>query len=195
MKKSAYREQQLHEIETKWFKTHVATIFAAESDNGPVWLRWAKPGTNVFRVDYLIHRNNLHVSGDIGHTSFCWSEQISLASLASFDWHYFLGKAQGIDGYVEHLEWCHEHAGEWIREAIDDDKILIKSLGEDWTDRLNSKDEWQGFLNSCYESCDMDGEDLSRLLEAGQCWNMRALAHWKGLQMAHAQLNLTPLRQ
>jgi hypothetical protein len=129
------------------------------------------------------------VSGDIGHSSFCWSEQISLNMLASFDWHYFLGKAQGIDGYIEHHEWCHEHAEKWIREVIGESEDLANCLEDDWPRCLESQDRWQQHLNSCYESNDMDGEDLTHLLEAGQCWNMRALAHWKGLQMAHAQLN------
>ena len=89
------------------FKDHM--VIAHEilgSDLGRLeYLRWQKPGTGIYGVDYVLKSATLFVSGDLGEASYIWSPPISLQWIAGCNLGYFHGKCTASeDGRYPH-EW------------------------------------------------------------------------------------------
>lgn len=126
--RSDYIKDCLKSLRERDFKDHVATLSTySESpmvSNGRQiqGLRWAKPGTCINSIDYLIVDGSLIVRGDLGAGVYTWGGKISLSFLATCDWHYMLGKLEGV-------ERCRQDGEEWdpdvarfeFREQITED--------------------------------------------------------------------------
>jgi hypothetical protein len=184
------------------FKAHKATF--EELFVGPqavtragAWLKWAKAdGSNYSRVDYILHRNTLLVYGDLGDAVYSWSEAITLKFLADCDFGYFSGKCQASETGRNYVEWSEERAKKWIaidlKEYADeyDCMPLYRRLRHELDSNCHSKGQWEEHLR------DMDSDDRHKLfgsewyehLDVGMQANFRCWLHWKGIQMAWAQI-------
>ena len=185
--------ERLKEIETRWFANHRAVIVCGDAANF-THLCWQQPGTNNYRVDYVLlpKLGVLHVSGDIGCATYEWNGRISLTFLAGCNADYFIGKAQGLQGFLSYdgrTEFISSHAAEWIKAEMEDTD-LPEDFKTDILDHLESQQDLDRFLWDEYsEAIDADAETLSALSRAPRATDMRAMAHWKGIVMAHAQLS------
>lgn len=87
----------MDEIETIWFKDHVAT--AQMIDHRLTRIFWNKPGTRCFSIVYLIDENNLFVTGDLGEAVYSWSGKIDLHFIRNCELDYFKSKCKALTEY------------------------------------------------------------------------------------------------
>lgn len=103
-----------------WFPDHKATLTILPDPRGGeiTKLIWAKPGTRINRIDYLIYRNVLFVTGDLGDAVYEFSSILDLPFLADCDLDYFGGKCRASSEEPRGRTWSHELAQKWIEEKL-----------------------------------------------------------------------------
>ena len=87
------QNEKSHKLAAEWFKNHSATAF--QSGNGGSKLTvidWRKPDTGNYAMRFTVSQNCVVVTGDVGDAIYCFTGEIDLEKLASFDWHYFVNK-------------------------------------------------------------------------------------------------------
>jgi len=163
-------------------------------------LVWAHPGTTIYRVDYILYRNTLFVSGDLGAAVYRWGgTAITLEWIAtecSLD--YFAGKCEASETGREFTEWDSRVAADYVRDYLREcgdeaedategtsgwDKFAL-ALGES---ALSSQFEWHmwlhdngyEFFGDCYYECG----------DVGKIINFRCVSHLEGLKAAFEQIN------
>ena len=87
-------KQQMDQIETIWFKDHVATLQMI--DHRITRIYWNKLGLKGFSIVYLIDENNLFVTGDLGEAIYSWSGKIDLHFLRNCELDYFKSKCKAL---------------------------------------------------------------------------------------------------
>ena len=198
---SPYLQKQFDEaiadIKKYWFPDHQADFLypLGPQDKGtPSLLTWYKPGTSTYKVHYIVLGNTLFVTGDIGSAIYVWNEPISFEWLATLDYHYFVGKNEGIEGKDKsYRSWDPKalaaHFDEEIKDLAENEELsteeIIKNYGlQDWKDSVNSEGEWLAYLSDLYDRGPLDGEQLSDFHDLGLVPDMRTIGHWMGIQMA-----------
>ena len=82
-----YYEKRASAIREQWFPEH-APIF--ETQGNMQVLIWAKPGTGIYKITYIIKANRLMVFGDVGDAIYEWS------NLLTWEWLAGLDLAEGV---------------------------------------------------------------------------------------------------
>lgn len=69
-------------------------LYAEDTGSGLSYeyLRWRKPGTSIYGIEYLASGRNLYVSGDCDSAVYEWPERISLEWVASCQTDYIASK-------------------------------------------------------------------------------------------------------
>lgn len=175
------RKKDLANIRVSWFQEHIATL----ERHGPIsHLRWAKPGTSVYLVNYYIHRNTLMVTGDIGDAVFWWSQEITFEWLASLGTQYFIGKCQASETGCEFYEWDGDHMLKRVVEYTSAEAFeTFKDAGG--ADAIHNEHEWYMW---CASNIEILGTDAWEWIDAGKVEHIRALGMIEGIRMAVFEL-------
>lgn len=184
-------------IKTNWFKDHKAVLEQLSEDT--TVLTWKKDGTNTYYVRYILDRNTLFITGDIGDAVFCLTEQANLKNIAAeYNLHYLFGKLRAnsdaydfnnelaIQNFISHFNTKDidvENEDEF-NELIDD---VIHTINEECI----STNHWSHCLSSgLYDRLSKYDYDLSEWIsDIGSELSWQALGWVVGLQMAYDQLS------
>jgi hypothetical protein len=99
----------------KWFAEHRASFTEYGPDVQTEWflktLYWAKPGTGMYSIRYVIMGPVLMVWGDLESAVYRWSSSISWEFLAGCDLQYFVGKCEASPKGRDYEEYDRD---EWL---------------------------------------------------------------------------------
>lgn len=176
-----YQNQQVDRIKT-WFKDHEARIvFKNETTEKMVWQN--RDGSGIFKINYLVDDGRLICTGDLGEQVYSFYRDLSLSGFGD-NYHYYMTKAVNVNGHQCSLEFCKEHAKEWMRESACDHEVVDVIQWDD----LSVEEHFDEFEFYREYSDDIDLETLQSIVEAGKTLNMRMISHFIGLHMANEQL-------
>lgn len=186
-------------IRNDWFKEHKATYEKLSDDTTVITFK--RPNTNMYYVRYVLDRNVLFITGDIGDAVFCLTEKADLKTLAaSYNSHYLFGKLRAdryaydfdsekaIRSFKEHFNYIE------IDDEDDDEKSKFNELMSDFTgalrDECNSKDMLSHILSAEYYDriSEYDSDCSEWVFNLGKELSWQALGWVVGLRMAYEQL-------
>jgi hypothetical protein len=203
--KSDYINQQKKECAERWFKDHRSTFLSPEPFTIPlagavndgqnaIAILWRNPESWNYGCHFIIHRNFLCVTGDIGEAVYGWGERLQLPFLAGINFGYFLEKCcaseNGRDFKVwdSDIAWQNKEAYRTDEESLADDYRKCSSVGDLLRfDKNRPKEDWDGVIREIYDETG-DGEFASICHEWGMVPNVGCIGHFVGLQMAIKQL-------
>ncbi len=161
----------------------------------------SSPATElVFRkvrsTDWLIRYTivggiNLVVTGDLGSAVYRWGEPISFPWLGGLELSYMMSKCEASQWGRQVREWSGEEAARGLAWHLSQTSPEQK---EKWLAirREISRDELNAAMFSQYEwGAFADRElrevwdDLDGIWDIGWLVPLRAIAHWRGLQLMH----------
>lgn len=80
----------------EWFAQHEASSPNGEAypSLSPYVIDWRRPGTGNYAMRFIIDRNSVIVTGDVGDAIYSFGSALSLELVEKYsgDWHYFTGK-------------------------------------------------------------------------------------------------------
>lgn len=111
----------------EWFKEHKATMHEkAKVGNWEMeCLRWQRPGSWTYGIDYLLKNNTLIVTGDLGDAVYCWSGPFEgLEWIAGLSIDYFHGKCEAseLGRNMRNYEWDAEVARKNIHQRFKENR-------------------------------------------------------------------------
>lgn len=191
-----------HDVETikGWFKDHQATYFPGEYAE---IIRWGRPGTIMYCVNYLWNGSFMVVTGDLGVTVF-QVPAMSFQFLADADDDYAIGKIVATSHMANNrkgFSWDPRLMRKHIDEVLErKDKELIESGGPDHPDRITLEKLGRELISACSDTvefshkCHEMQDELHELFDSD--WyevinsnsgfepSIHVLAHLEGLRMA-----------
>lgn len=178
---SKYIERQTKAC-AEWFKDHaihsrLLLVEAGTPSPRIELLRWRRPASGTFSVDYLIYGNTLFVAGDIGGAAYRWGQQVTFEWLAGCDLHYFAEKCEASETGRDFEYWDEDTAKQRIEEwghECGQHRKLIKRLH----DNAHTKSDFQEDLRSG------DSEVCEALWDCGDVVHPRCIGHWLGIKLA-----------
>lgn len=186
MKSSDYYKQREQQIREEWFKRHVPEF----SQSGDFkMLVWRQPATTTYYCRYILFKNTLYISGDIGEAVFTWGQNLEWDWIAGCDLSYFAEKCCASEEGRRFEGWDYRVGEAYVQEMAQQDshfKFNLERLrdSDDHFDR--DKQEWQHFIQvHGHELCD-DSETISGLHEAGKVIHIRCQGYLIGIKMAVA---------
>jgi hypothetical protein len=102
-------DDKIAEEQKKFFADHVAQYWMLKGGpaNGQVeMIRFQKPGTINYFIEFLFTNGTLFVRGDLGEATYCWHWDIgSIRQLSKVSRGYMKGKCQASEVGREFNEW------------------------------------------------------------------------------------------
>jgi len=194
-------EDSIAKMATDAFKNHEAKI--SRLDDQTQILVWRAPDTSMYSAEYIIRRNILIVTGDMGCAIYMWSAPITFEGLASYSLDYFAGKIQASPSGQFGEQWFPEAAKdrlqEWVEQGKDepsddpdhmDDyerrKRVVYGTGsyrvDDALSNIGSQEDWSRWLERSGEkSLGMDWWEWGSI---GVGTNSQTRYHWHGIRAA-----------
>lgn len=180
----------------KWFAKHHASFAFLPAADGEGWpvhtLNWAKPGTGMYAIRYVIMGPVLMVWGDLDSAVYRWSQAITWQFLASCDLQYFAGKCEASPVGRTFEEYDRDDAFADFKNALRDraeagyenpDPRLVEDARRAIQ---NGRDEWQEWMR--LDGHRVFGPDWYEWLPGlGMRTAQTCLAHLLGIKMAVAQ--------
>lgn len=173
------------------FKDHVA-IESRWSDHigDGVTIEWKKPGTNIYRIVYMMRGGLLICYGDCGEAVYSWGGVpggLTPQWLSNLHLSYFASKCEASDDYRNShrgMEWDREKAEAAIRA-----RVVEYSEDEDWAAKFSNitgyeyeeaawSDESAGRFASEY------GIEPEDLYDSGWTVSGTVRRHFYGIKMA-----------
>jgi hypothetical protein len=197
-------KENLEEKEIRhWFEHHVAT--AKKLDDDTVMVEWAKPGTMVYSITYIVRNSTLMVYGDLQEAVYRWSgSHISFPFLASCGLGYFHEKCEASPEGRQFRSWDEktaikdfkDYVRDYLRNNMTADEVREwKTKWADDYDRCLSgiQEGSQFFWHMTLHDCDdfrSDGlhDDDHYLYTIGMPITIHCHAHLVGIRMAVEQL-------
>lgn len=188
-----YRKRE-KQILKHWFPNHEVTHFCEHDHMSHV--RWAKPGTGIYQVDYYASGNRLMITGDIGAAVYVWSSPVTFHWLADLELSYFAGKCIASETGREYTEWDDEVAktvlDSVVKDTMEGYQEHAPEAGVQWRQDLQNANPW-GILHSEQEWVEwlhfhghqFFGDDFYEMASLGRVINMRCQGHLLGLRLAH----------
>ena len=138
---------------SKFFPNHVLSEYSKEPVERIVY---RKPGTNLEKMEFMLHNNSLIILGDFGEAIYQWSQKIDFEFLADCELDYFHSKCISVPRICSEPNfeyWDHEKALKTL-ESMDittsGNKIPIYALSE-MKGNLNSAYEWGEYLREEFD--------------------------------------------
>ena len=160
-----------------WFKDHKVTSHSIDR------IVWQRPGSSVYRADYILHGPFLSVVGDMGEAVYQWSENLTWAFLNGLDFSYFHSKCRASPKGFPWYEWDERQAKKQLEELFADagsDELSADNLAE-CLSACSSESDWQLFTME--KGCEMLG-DAWWELDIGKVPALQCVGHWYGLKLA-----------
>ncbi len=176
-----YYEKRASAIREQWFPEH-APIF--ETQGNMQALIWAKSGTSIYKITYIIKANRLMVFGDVGDAIYEWSNLLTWEWLAGLDLGYFASKCCASEKGRQYREWDTKEAQKWLDGYFaehSDDKPKFEELFNPDED-LASGEAWINWMAN--NGDEIFGSDCFELADIGYVHDMRCQSHLMGLKMA-----------
>ena len=176
-----------------WFPEHEVTHFCEHDHMSH--MRWQKPGTCVYQVDYYVTGQRLMVTGDIGAAVYCWSSPVTFHWLAGLNLGYFAEKCMASEVGRSFVEWDERIAKVYLDWQIKNDFEEIQdSYAEKatkWMEDLQNANPWR-YIHSQYEwsewlndfGNEFFGDEYYEHHGIGNIVNMRCQGHLLGLHLA-----------
>jgi hypothetical protein len=178
---------------------------------------WKNPDHGTYRMDFVLYRNCLFVTGDCECAVYRWSQEITWDFLARCDYGYFFGKCDASSTGSRPTEWDSDKADKRIEALFKeyvDDNFTPDSEDEHGLEVFSKKD--QAKLNTLYEAKrtlfgsnssdelistignldekireDVLGSDYYMdFCNIGDVSSLQTWIHWQGLQLALTQLGI-----
>jgi hypothetical protein len=214
-------KKEMIEMHKKQFKDHVAQYWKLQGGpaNGQVeMVRFQKPGTTNFFIEFLFTNGTLFVRGDLGEAAYCWHWDIGgIRQLRGVDIGYMKGKCQASEVGKEFNDWSRDELEKGVREylghrehldgikemlaendeTIDDDddeaweaakQRFIEQKIEGLLSEVGDHHEWINFCRSEGEEFFDDVDHWEYSYDLGNVTSSRMIAHHTGLIMALAKL-------
>lgn len=134
------------------FKDHRAEFTRLDPDTAV--LRWAKPGSGRNAIEFILRRNTLCITGDLGYAVLNLTEKADVARLSKYSPDYFLSKIEAAtDGYV------------YDRDVIQEE--LLQELGKKTALLLPDRDDFksESDYDKAMEEAGSESEQLEELYE------------------------------
>jgi len=161
--------------EHKWFKDHQVTSHSIDR------IVWQKPGSSVYRADYILHGPFLAVVGDMGEAVYQWSENLTWAFLNGLNFGYFHSKCRASPKGFPWYDWDEQVARKQVDELFDGSDYLDKSNRDECLSACSSESDWQMFtMEKGYEMLGSDWWELN----IGKVPALQCVGHWYGLKLA-----------
>lgn len=207
MRRTNYFQQVVDESRDEHcgFAGHVALLFQGDGKAFDWRIRWARPGSSNFWVDYLSCGGALFVRGDLGAATYVWNDRhISPQFVANCAFDYFHSKCEASEDGSRPKQWEKSAALAWLHEV----RVGLRELvQEDYLDTGQARerfallrslrgvadcvDEFRDFIRNNdneFYSAGFDSDDLSTLYDAGMVPAARCILHWLGIKAAVAAL-------
>lgn len=79
----------------KWFEFHRASDVPSVA--AITVIDWRRPDTQNYAMRYIIDRNRVIVTGDVGDAIYAFGQPVDWKALLEFDWHYFGGNCMASE--------------------------------------------------------------------------------------------------
>ncbi len=178
------------------FKDHKAeySVYSREDGDDTIEvLRWRKPGSSMYYVQYIMKGGNLFVSGDLGEAIYQWYECQSLEWVSKLDLSYFKGKCQASEVGRDFSDWDEGEAEKRIQEHFKEyyDEENRENMRDNFertggTSSLFNEQDWHIWLNEY--GYQILGSEYYEYGNVGKVISYRCEAHLFGLKMAMEQL-------
>lgn len=193
--------ERMNFIRDDWFKEHEATYEKLSNDT--VVLTFKKPNTNMYYVRYILDKNALFITGDIGDAVFCLTEKADLKTLATdYNNHYLFSKLRADrEAYDFNTEKAIKAFKEYFgceyldtEDFDEDEKEKYNELVDDFIvelrDECTSSDMLSHILSSEYYDriSEFDADCSEWAFDLGKELSWQALGWVVGLKMAYEQL-------
>lgn len=192
----------------EWFANHRAEFSEYKSVDHPDGqhikrLKWRRPGTAAYAVDYYIHGGTLFVCGDLGDGVFHFSGEantgLTWEFLADCQLDYFLKKCQASESGLPYRDWDAEHVQKRMDSEVEcrcASEELSPAAAEWWHEnkpKCMARDAWSAWIvDNSDELIGFFGEGIFEdgwIYRIGEVPPIRAIAWLVGIQMALAQLS------
>lgn len=165
------------------FKDH--QILADKENDGIRYIVFGKPGTGIYRINYIIIRNVLTVFGDCYEAVYMWGDKVNLEFLAGCSLGYFAEKCRASQHGYGSKHWVSDHAKENIRwrfEEAEEEDTEKKFTELGGFNNLSTEFEWCMWLQD--HGYDVFG-DISEMGDIGMEVSWECHAHLVGLKMVN----------
>lgn len=189
--KSQYANQ-IRTCATEWFKDHKAEFYDIGEDQthpsctAPLikHLRWKKPGTVIYWIDYIISGHFLCVYGDAGDAIYAWSENLTWEFLKTCDLDYFHGKCQASEAGRDFVQWNQRALIDAIDWWCTNDRSVSKARIQQIKDEARGTTCATEWLEVCSNYPKIFPEPVYEFADYGKSIHVRCVGHWVGIQMA-----------
>lgn len=190
-------DERMEIIKKEWFGEHKAKYEKLSEDTAV--LTWKKDGTSIYYARYLLDRNTLIVTGDIGDAVFCLTEKADFENLAThYGMHYLFGKIRAhnqaydfnSDKAIESLEYRFSDYEFDTDEEQEEFNELKDEIFTTIREECNTQGQWAYELNTNYyeKISDYDTDCFEWIYDIGEELSWQALGWVVGLRMAYDQL-------
>lgn len=157
-----------------------------------------KPKSSDWLIRYTIVGGiHLVVTGDLGSAVYRWGDRISFPWLAGLSLSYMMSKCEASEWGRSAREWDGQQAARGLAWELSEmhrdqkEKWVAKRQEisrDDLNDAMFSPETWAAFADR--ELRDI-WDDLDGIWDIGWVVPLRALAHWRGLQLMRERLAAT----
>lgn len=185
-----YLKEMENTIRNKWFKNHVAHV---EGKDGLQIFYWAEPESPYYYVEYVLSKNNVFISGDVGEAAYTLTCPATLENIEDFNLSYFTSKLSAFcdDRWNFDQKLAEEELKEYWKEYDMHEFEGYQKLYDDILSAISdshSVDVFEGRLISVYQDSCIDSGTMDVISNFGQRLPPRLIAYWVGLQMIIEEL-------
>ena len=187
-------------IREKWFKKHKANYVEVNDDLKI--LEWKRPETSYMSIRYVMDKNNVYITGDLGSAVLCLTSKASLERLSDYSLYYFSKKIVAME--QDKFDFDSEKAIEELKELFKDwwSIDMDSEVDEEYkkykevlgmlisgADECSRPNHWVDFVNLNYtdiESVDPDCHEW--VYDVGMETSIYVKAYLIGIKMAYEQI-------
>ncbi len=181
-----------HEVVLHETVTHTDSL---ERTHSLEHLVFKRPGTGFYYIEFIMHNNYLHVTGDVGEATYWWSDRHDLAWVASCDLGYFHSKCTASPNGRDFKQWTKalvKARAEEALEELEDEKHRKRFYKWKGHHYMDTEFEWLEWLRSTARGVDEStkgehffGEEYLRHMPGiGYDVDVRCQMHLAALKLA-----------
>lgn len=114
-------------------------------------LVFKKPNTGFYYIEFIMHNNYLHVTGDVGEATYWWSDRHDLAWASRCDLGYFSSKCTSSPVGVPFKTWtektARQHVAHLLEDLDDEDRTRRFKTWGGWK-HLDTNFDWIEWLRT-----------------------------------------------
>lgn len=192
---TTWHDRRLERIH-RWFTEHHATLTTFDSPSGtPIeFLRWGRPRSGMYCINYQTIGHRLFVTGDLGSAIYAVGEPAPLDFWSACEVGYFASKCIASSEGRGYRVWDPEQAEERLREYLNDrtPEQLHHFRAEGGFQAIASAFEWREWI---FAHGHLVWRDAYELGDVGKNVAQECEAHLVGLKLAMAQLRGSEVRR